>query len=237
MASHEERAIALVHHIQQGNTSELERLIGDLTSAQNPEWFDEFGHLSRKLHDALRGFELDSRLAGIAEHELPDAKARLDYVVSKTEQSAHTTLDAVERIAPLSEGLGKRAADIKSHWLSGHRHHASFGEDSLLLQAVRDFVESVEGDAGRIGSGLNQVLVAQEFQDLTGQVLRRVIALVEEVQTNLVQILQIREGTRNAGSQLLDSDSSKGVGPQVSPSADVVSSQDDVDDLLASLGF
>lgn len=231
---------ALACELGRGNQSEAERLLGELTGLHESAMFQEMGQLTRKLHDSMSGFQLDSRMSDIAEGELSDAKARLDYVVSKTEESAHRTLDAAETIVPLSDGLHKRAQRMRQRWLTEQANGEHVNELPALLGDLQEFVDSTQADAGRISTSVTDVMLAQEYQDLTGQVLRQVIGLVQEVEDGMVAMLRLRQAAQpDSGAAEKTKRDLHVNGPQIDAASrsDVAANQDDVDELLSSFGF
>ena len=114
MTTNEEQLTELAQEIQCGNSDEVQRLLHEVFAAHESDLFNGMGQLTRKLHDSLRSFDFDSRLADIAENELSDARARLDYVVAKTEESAHRTLDVLEESAPISKQALSNANDRRT---------------------------------------------------------------------------------------------------------------------------
>jgi chemotaxis protein CheZ len=240
-----DKARQLVTHIEAGDEESAARLIEELGRMHESVLFQELGKLTRDLHEALNSFRLDSRLSEITATEIPDAKERLNYVVTMTEQAAHRTLTAVEESLPMSEALASRAGELSGVWQRFRSRDLSAEEFRQLSGELDVFLEQVNGDAECIRRNLSDVLMAQDFQDLTGQVIRRVINLVQDVEQNLVGLIRIsgdRLTVPDAKKQQEKSqeEQNKGMGPAVPGTAgasDVVSGQDDVDDLLSSLGF
>ena len=239
-----ERARSLVNQIEAGNEPEISRLLDELDRMRENNIFKELGKLTRELHDALKNFQIDSHLSDLAEKEIPDAKDRLNYVITMTEQAAHRTLNAVEESLPLSEQIEKRAGELSEKWGRFLRKEMQADEFRELTQELATFLNDVGGDSSRIHGNLSDVLMAQDFQDLTGQVIRRVITLVQDVEESLVAIIRLAGPTAAAAAAETaePADGGEGVGahgPAVPgvDHGDVVSGQDDVDELLASLGF
>lgn len=238
------QARRLVEELERGNDAEASRLLDDLARRRDTGLFQELGKLTRELHDALSSFQLDSRIAALAEHEIPDAKERLNYVITMTEQAANSTLNAVEESLPMAEELQTRADALHAKWLRFRRKDMDVAEFRALVPEIDSFLDLTSGHAGKLNSNLSEVLMAQGFQDLTGQIIRRVINLVKDVEENLVGLIRISGGRlaqpeTAAASRAGKDDLARGVGPQVPgvDTQDVLSSQDDVDDLLSSLGF
>ena len=230
-----QQARALVIELEAGNETEASQILEGLTNRQGNELFLELGRLTRELHEAINDFVNDSRIADLAEREMPDASERLNYVISMTERSANTSLNAVEASLPLANELSCKADALFSDWTRFRERQLPIEEFRVLSHELGDFLQTVTGHAGQLHSKLSEVLMAQDFQDLTGQIIRQVIKLIHDVESKLVQLVRI------SGSQLPEkkNEPSKLEGP-VSPGVDqgdVLGDQDDVDDLLSSLGF
>lgn len=233
------RARELVQRMEEGDESAAARLLDELVHLREDSLFRELGKLTRDFHESLNNFRLDSRLADIAQHEIPDARDRLSYVISMTEQAANRTLNAVEESLPACEALESLAGELREQW-------ARFMRRELDAQAFRELARDLDTFLGRTGedlprlrANLQDVLMAQTFQDLSGQIIRRVIVLVEELERNLVELVRI--SGQNLVQPAKDEKAASGAGaygPAV-PGLDTgtVSGQDEVDDLLSSLGF
>jgi chemotaxis protein CheZ len=240
-----ELALSLIDALRVGDEPEVSRLLDALGARHERSLFDELGRLTRQLHDALNSFRLDPRVAGLTEKDIPDAKERLGYVVTLTEQSANKTLNVVEDVMPRISDLKERAANLGATW-------QRFMHRKLPVEAFREFtgdlnafLNDIERESGTIGGQLSEIMLAQDFQDITGQVIRRVIELVQEVETQLVNLIRGVGAYMSKTDNVLAHDTEQaslpvnGLGPVV-PGVDqnnVVSSQDEVDDLLSSLGF
>jgi chemotaxis protein CheZ len=237
-----EKARSLVNQIEAGNETEITRLLDDLDRMRENNIFKELGKLTRELHDALKNFHIDSHLSALAEKDIPDAKDRLNYVITMTEQAAHRTLNAVEESLPLSEELERQGRELSANWGRFMRREMQADEFRQMSRELEKFLDVVVLDASRIHGNLSDVLMAQDFQDLTGQVIRRVINLVQEVEDGLVGIVRLAGNQQLKGVVPIEEEvigATDAEGPQVPgvDGGDRVSGQDDVDDLLASLGF
>lgn len=233
------QARQLVAQLEQGNCDEANRLLDGLARIREGDLFKEVGKLTRELHDTLQGFRDDSRLESMMMSELPDAKERLNYVVDLTEQAAHRTMNMIDQTLPISRQLDERAYGLHEQWGRFMARKVSYDEFQCLVKDVDQFFTQVSTDAQSIQSNLSDVYMAQDFQDLTGQVIRRVIKLVQDVEQGLVGMIRLS----GAAPQRIDEKdmaeaNRKGHGHAV-PGVDgnVVSGQDAVDDLLSSLGF
>jgi chemotaxis protein CheZ len=182
--------------------------------------------------------------------QIADATDRLSYVVQMTEKAANRTMDLVEESAPLLGGLSDEARQLGEEW--GRFMRREIGADGFrdLARRIEQYLARSQRDTDALSGKLNDILLAQDYQDLTGQVIKRVTQLVTEVESNLVKLVMMASQVdRYAGiehdhaalraEQEQQKSPSRGEGPQIHADIreDVVSGQDDVDDLLSSLGF
>lgn len=235
----------LVSALEAGDEGPVSELLDSLGVQQERSLFNELGRLTRDLHEALNSFRLDSRVAEITQEEIPNAKERLSYVVTLTEQAAHRTLNAIEDSMPRLSQISRQAESLMGDWAKFKRRELSVEEFREMSATLDGFLSSVQGDLSAVSGRLSDVMMAQDFQDLTGQVIRRVIELVQEVEEGLVGLVKVAsermvKGEPPKPEEKAESDSSgKGYGPAVPgvDKTDIVSGQDEVDDLLSSLGF
>lgn len=218
--------------------SKLTKLSG-ASKSDSKELFDEVGRLTRQLHSAIVDFQVDSRLVELANSEIPDAKERLNYVIDMTEQAANKTMDAVEESLPLADALTSNVQAVKPSWDRLMKRDLELHEFKALCHDVQQFIERSEADSNRLKELLNNILLAQDFQDLTGQMIRRVIELVREVENNLVSMLTVFGEQPDTENEKLKDKNVEAEGPIMNAEQrdDVVTGQDEVDDLLSSLGF
>ena len=234
-----EQAHQLVAMLSDGQQQLADDFIRELAQPLQKELFDEVGKLTRQLHNPLADFQLDSRLTALAHTDIPDAKERLNNVIQMTEQAANKTMDAVEIALPVADTLLTSLASVKPAWERLMRQDIDLAEFKSLCHDVQHFMQHTEENTLRLKELLNQILMAQDFQDLTGQMIRRVIDLVREVENNLVSMLTVfgdLPETRDKSSQLSGIEAE---GPIMNADVrqDAVAGQDEVDDLLSSLGF
>ncbi len=239
-----DQARTLVTELEAGNDSAAGGLIEELSRMREQTLFQELGKMTRQLHDSLTSFALDSRMQSMAESDIPDAKARLNHVINMTEESANRTLSAVEGTLPIAEQLQDQANTLHEKWDRFRNKDMSVEEFRGMSQEIGDFLDVTTTHASQIHGNLSEVMMAQGFQDLTGQIIRRVITLVTEVEDNLVELIRLsgdaEAGIENSGDAETSEDIMQGIGPQVPGVSDdggSVSGQDEVDDLLSSLGF
>src|ERR1700728_2511515 len=156
-----------------------------LGEAREQSLYRELREISGSLRFALDQFRLDSRLATLAGKDVPDARVRLDHALKLTEDGAHRTLDLVERSCPLAEHTAKQAA-VHVAALQGIRSDLADTTrlEQVLLQ-VTSFLAVAQRDSDTVRANLTEVLMAQSYQDLSGQIIRGVITLVGEVERTL----------------------------------------------------
>jgi chemotaxis protein CheZ len=201
---------------------------------QHAELLTRVGHMTRLLHDSLRELGLDKLLERAAE-DIPDARDRLDYVAKMSEQAAQRVLNATDLAIPLQETLDHDAKQLSSkiQLLVSQASSTQEYEDAARQTLV--FLSEVNSNSIATKAHLMDIMMAQDFQDLTGQVIKKVTELVHNIEHQLVQLLieySPEEKKREVVDSLLN-------GPQMNPvgKSDVVANQGQVDDLLDSLGF
>ncbi|WP_218353204.1 protein phosphatase CheZ [Alteromonas lipotrueiana] len=238
-----EEARQLVVHLEEGDNTAARELLDAISTKESIELFAEVGKLTRQLHDALNSFQLDERIVGLANDDIPDAQTRLTYVIEETEKAANTTMDAVEASMPIAEGLSERISTIMPEWKKLMTRQIDVAEFRILCADLDKLLTHTATDSAKLNGLLTEVLMAQGYQDLTGQVIRRVIELVKEVEDSLVHMLTVFGETESeqpvATEKKQEISSVEAEGPIVNAEErdDVVKGQDDVDDLLSSLGF
>ncbi len=236
-----EQAKLLVEYIENNQQDKADELIAEIQNPINSELFAEIGKLTRQLHDSLMSFQLDSRLNDLATADIPDAKERLNYVIARTEEAANKTMDAVESIFPVVDNIQQKIAGVNPQWAKLMSNDLQLPEFKNLCIDIDSLLVTTSKETEQMHSLMTDVLMAQDFQDLTGQVIRKVIDLVREVEDSLIGMLtafgisaeQSSGVTKpNVGDNLVE-------GPIVNKDKrdDVAVDQDDVDDLLSSLGF
>ena len=193
----------------------------------SPEVFQQLGAITRMLHDTLQQLGVMPRLQAAA-NGLPDARSRLNYIASKTAQAAEKVLDSVDQAKSEHQQINAET----------RRLAAALTQDpvrAVASGAVMNFVGDVEARTQRIDAHLTDIMLAQDFHDLTGQVVAKVVTLATDLEDSLLKLLvqvvppEQRAKVDNGGLQ----------GPVVDATGrtDVVANQGEVDDLLASLGF
>ncbi len=198
-----------------------------------PEMLQRIGHLTRMLRESMRELGLDKGVERAAS-AIPDARDRLNYIANMTEQAATRVLNAIDAARPVQDQLEGEAEELVSRWQSWMDRQLGDDEIRGLVETTNGFLRSVPQKTRDTNHQLMEILMAQDFQDLTGQVIKKVLDVVQLIESQLVGILleNAPEHLRvEVGSSLLN-------GPQINPDhPDVVANQEQVDDLLESLGF
>jgi chemotaxis protein CheZ len=241
----------LTESLEKGDLGDVVKIIHELNQVRDRGLYQEVGKLTRELHNAIVNFQLEPGMPHATEvSQIADATDRLSYVVQMTEKAANRTMDLVEQSAPLVNDLSDEAKNLGEDWGRFMRREMSADAFRELAKRIELFLSRSERDNTRLSGYLNDILLAQDYQDLTGQVIKKVTQLVTEVESNLLKlVLMASHVDRFAGikhdhdlmraEQEKQKEPSRGEGPQIHADKreDVVSGQDDVDDLLSSLGF
>ncbi|MDX1795228.1 MAG: protein phosphatase CheZ [Hydrogenovibrio sp.] len=196
--------------------SKASDVIDELVEQRNQGVLKQVEEISKNLHETLEGFGSDAAILKHTKHDLPDASERLQYVIEATEEASSKTLSSSENLMALLESIESNESDEK----------------------IKDLVAEAQSE-------VTNIMMAQSFQDLTGQVLNRVIMLVTNLEQSLHDLIE-KSGIKLdevVGLEMSEKDKKseemKGVGPNVTQSSqkDSVASQADVDDLLGDLGI
>ncbi len=201
---------------------------------------DQVGQLTRNLHNSLIELGCDKRLESLAA-EVPEVQDKLSYVAMKTEQAADRTLNATEIAMPIQEQLSSEAMQLSEKWknaLEEQRMQPNTEKFKLLLIETLSYIDKVPERADATNAQLIEIMMAQDFQDLTGQVIKKITTVVQSLERDLLQLLLANVPCEKRQTQPVDRSCLMN-GPVTNPekNPDTVSSQDQVDDLLASLGF
>ncbi len=214
---------AVAHNDEQAFRAAVESLQdqreGDVTRALRT--------LTGSLLDAMLTFRKEFRISDLAEREVPDARARLNHVMKLTDEAAHRTMDLIEQCGPLAERTSKAAKMLLSKGID-------------VPAGFRGFLEQTAEDCSTVRANLNEVIIAQTYQDLTGQIIRGVVTLVGEVEHVLAELMRLTGASLDEPMPGTRSEASvgNGYGPAVpGVSVGVVQGQDDIDALMAGLGI
>ncbi len=208
------------------------------TEATETTVVDQVGQLTRTLHNSLRELGYDKRLEDLSA-EVPEAQDKLTYIASKAEQAAERVLNATEIAMPIQDELSSESTNLSEQWKQALESQESSPDDAekyknLIINTLA-YLDSVPKQTSATNAQLMEIMMAQDFQDLTGQVVSKVTKMVKDLEFGLIQLLvaNVPEKKRIGIDEGLIN------GPAVNPEKrdDVVSDQEQVDDLLASMGF
>ena len=194
--------------------------------------FSKIGHLTRKLHDTLRELGYDKSLEEAAS-VIPDARERLAYISTLMEQAAERALTAVDAAMPLQDKLQSNTEELAARWQALFDKKLSVDEFKTLVTDTRGYFGTVQNHSKETSAQLLEIMMAQDFQDLTGQVIKKIITMAKDMEGHLLSFLvEFSSPNKRADTGLMN-------GPVISAEGrtDVVTSQEQVDDLLESLGF
>jgi len=196
--------------------------------------FNRLGHIARQLHDSLRELGYDKVLEQTAS-QIPDARQRLNYIVEMTDKAASRVLNATDIAKPLQDDLLGRSEAMAQRWDKMFANQLSVDEFKALAADSRAYFTDAPGKLRTINEQTLEITMAQDFQDLTGQVIKKVIDMVQGLETQLLQtLIEAMPAEKKAGA-------SEGLlnGPVINAAgrSDVVTNQEQVDELLESLGF
>lgn len=193
----------------------------------NKPIFDRIGGIVRLMHDSLRELGYDRALSDAAT-QITDAQDRLEYIATLTEQAANKVLNTIDEGMPAQDTLAKNAKDMDARWTQLFEGDMSLEDFKKLALDSKQFsnavLESTETEKAR----LLAIMMAQDFQDITGQLIKKIVAITQKVESELAQILRDNappELIKEKPNELMQGPTASGL------------RQDDVDSLLEGLGF
>jgi chemotaxis protein CheZ len=201
--------------------------------------YERLGGIVRLLHDSLRELGYDKALTE-ASSAINDAQDRLEYVATLTEQAANKVLNTLDDGMPAQDLLSKQAKDMESRWADLFSGKLSLDEFKALAGDSRQFAASVNEATEAEKARLLEIMMAQDFQDITGQLIKKVVKITQTVESELAQLLRdsapadLKEKLAKKEAEAAPAPAPLMQGPSVPETA---LNQDNVDDLLADLGF
>ena len=204
------------------------------------EILNRLGQMTRGLHESLRELGLDKMLEQTAQ-DIPDARDRLNYVATMTEQAAERVLNATDIANPLQDKITSQAEALQENWKAVMEKPLLKREYNDAAEETLNFLKETIENSNATKAQLMDIMMAQDFQDLTGQVIKKITKLANTIEQELVRALVDFSPNKTLSAPVAkksDSDSLLN-GPQIAAEAteSVVANQEQVDDLLDSLGF
>jgi chemotaxis protein CheZ len=194
--------------------------------------FERLGGIVRLLHDSLRELGYDKALTE-ASSQINDAQDRLEYVATLTEQAANKVLNTLDEGMPAQDVLSKKSKEMELRWADLFAGKLSLEQFKQLAGDAQSFAVAVSEATEAEKSRLLEIMMAQDFQDITGQLIKKVVSITKTVEHELAELLR-----DNAPPAVREKIAQKEVSLMQGPSAPAVAlNQDNVDDLLADLGF
>jgi len=233
-----EKAHLLIENIENNDDAGTGELLRAMSHDREKSLFKEVGQLTRQLHNDLASFAQDDQLNKLTDKEIPDAKERLNYVIQMTDEAANITLNAIDEVLPVTYEMQKKSEELSKNWQKFMSRELSLTEFKKMSGDITVFLEDSCKNTKFVHDKANEIVLAQSFQDLTGQIIKKVIGLVQNVEDSLVDLVRL-SGAQESVPANTEDEKGKLDGPLV-PGVVVegaVNSQDEVDDLLSSLGF
>lgn len=220
--------------VEESETTAPEASTAQSAAEEGSAVFSSLGQMTRELHDSLRDIGHDKAL-GDAARGIPDARQRLSYIVQMTEQAASRALNAIEIAKPIQDAMQAQSEALGKRWGKVFANQLSAEDFKVLAADTQAFLGEIPKQTRATNEQLTEIMMAQDFQDLTGQVIKKVVDLVENLERQLLSVLfeaMPPEMNIEPPAGLLN-------GPVINADGrtDVVNSQSQVDDLLESLGF
>ncbi|MDP3498259.1 MAG: protein phosphatase CheZ [Candidatus Nitrotoga sp.] len=195
---------------------------------------NKLGQMTRKFHDTLHELGYDKDLEKVASF-IPDARDRLGYVVTMTQKAAERVLNATEAAQPIMTKIEANSQLLAQEWQRVFDKQLDIEQFKSLVAQTLIFLTELPKQAKATNAYLTEIMMAQDFQDLTGQVIKKIVDVTQQMEKQLVELLV------ESSPPIANQDAHAGLlnGPVINPlgRTDIVSNQDQVDDLLESMGF
>ena len=236
------------HILDSGDSPDLEALFDSIASQQKDAasddapaaqtadsahsdsevMYEQIGQITRKMHNTLRDMGYDKSLERVAD-AIPDARDRLSYIASLTKSAADRVLNAIDVAQPLQDKLGSNSKSLSERWNLLYANQLSVEEFKQLANDTRQYLNQVPQQTHETSTQLLEIVMAQDFQDLSGQVINKVLGMLRPAEEPLQQLLAEHDQIHHVAPE---AEQLAGV-----QTPDKALQQDDVDALLAEMGF
>ena len=196
--------------------------------------YERLGGIVRMLHDSLRQLGYDRSLSDVAS-QITDAQGRLEHVAALTEQAANKVLNTVDTSIPEQEALSKTAKDMQDRWNQLFEGKLSIEQFKALAGDSKQFAATVMHASESEKARLLEIMMAQDFQDITGQLIKKIVNITSTAERELAQVLRDNAPPEVKAAMAAESKPAELMQGPSSPGTAMA--QDDVDSLLADLGF
>lgn len=234
-----EKAQLLLDNLAQGDVGTAVRELLEINDARNESVYQQLGKITRGLHNAITNMELNA-----TEAEDRDVRARVSYVIDLTQEAANKTMDLADEATPIAAELGIESTQLRADWKKLASREMDASDFRKLYKRIGDFLAFSEEKSNQLHSNLTDIVVAQGYQDLSGQILLKILTMLETTEVDLVNLLAM-SGRMEAFSGMTKDEvvapdkakrDLKAEGP-LPDDTSTLKSQDEVDDLLSNLGF
>ncbi|MDE2118476.1 MAG: protein phosphatase CheZ, partial [Betaproteobacteria bacterium] len=195
---------------------------------------DRIGHMARTLHDTMRELGHDKNLERAAP-SIPDAGNRLNYVATMVEKATERVLNATDAAQPVVEKIEIESQRLAREWQKLFDKKLDVEQFKGLVMQTHAFLADVPRQTKATNAYLMEIMMAQDFNNLTGQAVKKVVAVMQQTEKQLLELLvENNPSTANSAAYagMLN-------GPEVNTAGrtDAAISQDQAEQLLGSLGF
>ena len=232
-----EKAQVLLENLEQGNLTVQELM--SINEARHDAMYQQIGKITRGLHNAITKLEVSNSEG----NEDRDVQARVGYVINLTQDAANKTMDLAEEATPIAAELGSASKELRADWLKLKNRQLSADEFRELYKRIDGFLAYSEEKSNLLHTTLTDIVVTQGYQDLSGQVLQKIVNMLNATESDLANLLamaaNMQEGEEADEGELAVLQEDKDIlaeGP-LPNSASALKNQGEVDDLLSSLGF
>jgi chemotaxis protein CheZ len=235
-----EKAQLLLDNLEQGRVGTAVQELLQINDARNDSLFQQIGKITRGLHNAISNLEFANSETGESER---DVQARVSYVIELTQDAANKTMDLAEEATPIAAELGSASSALREDWRKLANRELSAAEFRELYKRIDGFLAYAEDKSNQLHGNLTDIVVTQGYQDLSGQVLQKIVNTLDETESDLVNLLAMAANMQDVSGAGDTEQRKKDDGKDIlaeGPLPDSTSSlknQAEVDDLLSNLGF